>query len=381
MIIQEEYDVNIYVDSINIFGAPGVAFGALDIYEGITDPVPTCTLSLTVPTGWIDERSLIDGTRIDITIECKLYNISEWLSFRLYNVERIVMNQDFCGLQLSGLLDFYPGYKYSNELNLYGTSADVFKNIAAKFELETEIDNTNDIQLWAAGENNLYQFLGSIAKHGWNDETSAMVWCFDRHKILLYKNLTQLFRTRSATPWTFIQQPNPNIKEKIFGYTNASIQIDAGKENLIYGGYGGVDNYFDVLEYKWKEVSAKKVIAESNIININKELSQGLAQEWYPFDVGNFHKNYWLAKNQNERILSTYSTYVTVECSYLMPYRLCQIVNFVYMDGNSLDNMLKLTTGTYMISAIKISINTKSVTSTLKLAMQGINGTTPREVY
>jgi hypothetical protein len=51
------------------------------------------------------------------------------------------------------------------------------------------------------------------------------------------------------------------------------------------------------------------------------------------------------------------------------------------MDGNSLDNMLKLTIGTYMISAIKISINTSAVTSTLKLAMQGINGTTPREVY
>ena len=64
------------------------------------------------------------------------------------------------------------------------------------------------------GKTTYINFLGSVAKHGWNDETSAMVWCFDRHKILLYKNLTRLFRTRSATPWTFIQQPNPNVKEK-----------------------------------------------------------------------------------------------------------------------------------------------------------------------
>ena len=75
---------------------------------------------------------------------------------------------------------------------------------------------------------------------------------------------------------------------------------------MIYGGYGGIDNYFDLIDYQWKEVSAKKVIAESNILNISKELSQGLAQEWYPFDVGNFHKNYWLAKiKTNEYYLHT----------------------------------------------------------------------------
>ncbi|MBO4622548.1 MAG: hypothetical protein J5691_01540 [Bacilli bacterium] len=381
MQVQDEYELNIYVDGLNIFEAPGVMFLGGEITEAICNPVPTCKLKLSIPVGWLDERSIVDGTIFLIEIKNDDMNLYESMKFRVFNLTKIEINQDFVKVDIDGIINFYDGYKDGNPYNQYSTSADLFRNAAAMAGLECDVDDTNDEQLWVAGENNLYQFLMKTATHGWADETSAMFWCLDRHKILLYKNLTTLFRTRSNNIGTFIQLPRPDPKEKAYGYTQASVSVQSGYENLINGGYGGGDHYFDLLEYDWKEVTAKKVIAESNLINISKELSDGLAESWYPFDVGNFHKNYWKAKKQNSRILSTYSTYVNVACSYFMPYRLGQIVRFNFTDSQDIENRIQLVSGIFSICAIKIKFDTKAITCNLQLVMQGLNGTTSREVY
>ena len=170
-----------------------------------------------------------------------------------------------------------------------------------------------------------------------------MIWAFDRHKILLYKNFTNLFRNRSKNNWSFIQLPDSyDAENRQYGYANATLNIPSGTENVLHEGYGGDDKYFDLLSYQWKYPAARKVVAESNLINISKELSNGLATNWYPFDVGNFHKNYWLARKQNARILSTYSTYAVVKCTKLMNYRLGQIVNFALMDSHNIQNVEKI---------------------------------------
>lgn len=382
MKLQEEYDFNVFVDGLNIDSAPGVIFLGAEIREGICDPIPSCLLKLSIPLGWLDERSIVDGTLMKFEIKNTEQNMYENLNFRLYNITKIEINEKFVKVELEGILDFYEGYESGNTFNLYGNSSDVFKEVAKAYNLKSEIDNTNDTQLWVAGENNLYQFLMDTSKYGWIDETSAMFWCMDRHKILLYKNLTSLFRNRTKNIGTFIQTIHPDAKKKEYGYSRANVYVEAGSENLLNGGYGGSDHYFDLLSYNWKEVSAKKVIAESNIINISKELSRGLAQSWYTFDVGNFHPNYRLAQKQNERILSTYSTYVNLTTQYFMPYRLGQIVKFIHMDSQDPENLIKLTSGIFSIIAIRIVIDQKAVTANLQLAMQGLNGkAVTREVY
>jgi hypothetical protein len=383
MLIQKDYDVNIFIDGLNIFEAPGVVLKEARILEGFDILIPSCLLSLVVPLGWINQRSIVDGTQIRIDIISKRLDISESLYFRLFDISKIAIEQAFCTIELGGILDFYPGYRFYNQFNMYGSSSDVFTNVAKQFNLKSEIDTTNDYQLWASGENNLYYHLNDICRHGWVDDVSAMIWGFDRHKILLYKNLTTMFRNRNKQGWSFIQLPDRyDSKEKIYGYSTASVNITSGTENLLYEGYGGDDTYFDFLSYNWKHPSAKKVVAESNLINISKDLSQGLATNWYPFDVGNFHKNYWLARKQNARILATYSTYVVLQSSRLMNYRLGQIVKFILMDSQNQENSVKMASGIYMISSISIHITQNTVTSTVKLAMQGLNGQAiTRETY
>lgn len=381
MKVQETYDLNIYIDGLNIFEASGVILVKGEITESISCPVPECLLTLSVPVGWIDERSIVDGTLIEFEMKSTEMGLDERLKFRLFNINKVEINQKFATVEMKGLLDFYDGYSHSNEFNLYGNTSDVFKSVAERFKLESDIDATNDTQLWVAGENNLYQFLTYLTTYGWVDETSAMFWCMDRHKILLYKNFTSLLRKRSSQIGQFLQQLATPPSKKIYGYSKANAQIMSGTENIVNGGYGGEDHYFSLLNYDWQEATAKKVIAESNLINISKELSHGLAQSFYPFDLGNFHPNYYIAKKQNARILSTYSTYVNVACSFFMPYRLGQIVNFNFTDAQDLNNMIKATSGVFAICAIKINISIKAITSHLQLVMQGLNGITPREVY
>lgn len=382
MIIQETYELNIFVDGVNVFEAPGVILLSAEIIEAIDNPIPSCELRLSVPLGWFNERSFVDGTLLRFEIKDPKQNLYEDLRFRLFNIEEVNINQNFVVVQFDGVLDFHEGYREANYLNQYSTSSDLFKHIASTFKLKNDIDNTNDLQLWIAGENNLYQFMTKTTEYGWEDDTSAMFWCFDRHKVLLYKNLTTLFRRRSDDIGTFIQQGlKTNAKNKIYSYVEAQGYIQSGYENLANQGYGGEDHYFDLLSYQWKEVTARKVIAESNLINISKELSNGLAQSWYPFNVGNFHDHYYLAYKQNKRILSTYSSYVNLSCSYFMPYRLGQIVNFHYTDSQDDEIKVRALSGVFAICAIKIKINTRSITCNLQLMMQGLNGTAARETY
>lgn len=383
MQIQNTYNVDIFIDGLNIFEAAGTALLGARIFESILSPIPYCTLTLNVPVNWVNQRSFVDGTQIRFDIKSKEYEIAESLYFRLYDITEIAISQQFCKLELNGMLSFYPGYRYYSSFNMYGASSDVFKQVATDFKLDNDIDPTNDYQLWASGSNNLYKHLNTISRFGWINETSAMFWCFNRRKKLLYKNLTTLFRNKPQQNWTFLQLPRAySAKEKVYGYSSARLTTTAGTENLLHEGYGGDDKYFDLLSYQWKYPAAKKVVAESNLINISKELSQGLSTNWYPLDTGNFHKNYWLARKQNARILSTYSTYIVLQCEYLMNYQIGQVVNFVLMDSQDETNVIKMATGNYIITDIDIHITTQAVTSTLKLAMQGLNGqATSRETY
>lgn len=376
MNIKNFYNLNVFIDELNIFETGGCTLVDLKINEGITIPIPTCSLIISVPVQWMNQYTMVDGTLIRIDIEAPTFDLSESLYFRLFDIQKIAINQQLCTVSLSGMLDFYPGYRDANEFNLYATSSDVFKNIAKKLKLTSDIDQTNDLQLWVSGEDNLYQFLSRMAKFGWVNETSAMLWWFDRHKILLYKNLTTLFTQRSGNIWKFVQKDFPDITKNEYEYTLADTNIPSGSENIAKEGYGGEDKYFDLPSYSWKTVAATKAIAGSSLINLNKTHSKGLASAWYPFDMGNFHKNYWLARKQNARLLALYSTYVNLTCQYLMNYRVGQIVSFNLTDGRDIHNKINLASGLFFINAITININTQNISTNLQLGMQGLNGST-----
>lgn len=373
MEIQSTYDLKILIEGTDILKSKGVVLAKADIYESIMRSIPTCELEISIPINAFDYKTIVDGTQIKFQIIAKLWGINDTYPFRIYNVRRLELSQKFVMLHIEGVLDYFQGYRQVNNFNRYALSSEVFKVIAANSNLKAEIDQTNDLQLWVAGNRNTYQFFNYMTQYGYVNETSGMFWCIDRYKTLLYKNLTSLFRDRHSNVYTFVQSPTPNLKTKQFGYTSAAASIQSGTNNLKNEGYGGTDLYFDVLTYSWKEPASRKVVAESNLINISKELSQGLSQDWYPFDVGNFHSNYYNAYKQNKRVLATYSSYITVQSQFFQPYRLGQIVNFEYLDAQDKTNKLMALSGTYIIDAIHITMNPGAITANVEMVMQGLN--------
>lgn len=382
MKIQGVYDLAIYVDELDLFQAPNTIFMGADLYESIMNPIPTCRMELIIPIQWLDKRTLVDGTKLTFEIKSKEFEINERYTYRVFNLNKISLDQQQAHVILDGVLDFFEGYTNGNALNGYYSSSDLFHKIADKYNLRYDIDRTNDRQLWVAGQKNIYQFMVDTAKYGWINETSGMFWCFDRQKRLLYKNLTSLFRERQENVYKFVQKRTGNKENKEYAYTRITASIQAGSNNLKNAGYGGADYCFDTNLYILKSIAARKVVAESKLININKELSKGLYEEFYPFDVGNFHPNYYLALKQNKRILSTYSTYMILDCQYLQNYRLGQIVSLDYMDSQTSKNQAKSMSGIYMIDAIHCIISKESLTGTAELVAQGMNGiASTQEVY
>lgn len=382
MKVQGIYDLDILIDDLSLFKAPDTIFIKGDIYEAIMNPVPTCALELIIPLKWFDDRTIADGTLITFEFKSKDLNLDERCYFRIFNIEEVQLNQQNASIKLNGVLDFYNGYMPGNDYNMYGTSAELFQTIANKGKLIPYIDATNDKQLWIAGEKNVYQFMSSTASRGWINDTSAMIWCIDRKKNLLYKNLTTLFRNRQDNVHNFIQKPISACNEKEYEYSGVTGSIQAGSNNLKNEGYGGEDYYFDLLSYGLKPVAARKAVAESKFINISKELSHGLSDCQYPFDVGNFHPNHFLARKQNKRILSTYSTYMILQTQHLQSFRLGQIVTFEFMDSQTRINKSKAMSGVCMIDAIHTEITKEYIKSTVEIVSQGMNGlVTTREVY
>lgn len=373
MQVQEIYDINIFIDELSVFEAPGVSLQNANIFEALSNPVPVCDLTLVVPLNWIDERAIVDGTLIKFIIRSEVLNIDDIYYFRIFNISELNVQQAFVQLKIEGVIDFYNGYMAANNYNMFATTSDIFRAIAINNDLTPVIDATNDKQLWVAGENNTYQFLNKMAQFGWIDETSAMIWAVDKYKNLLYKNLTNLFRTRQDNVFLFQQSSYPDIKNKKYCYTQAKGSLQSGVNNLRNGGYGGNSFTFDTNKYTLDTITAKKVVAESKMMNISKDLSKGLADHWYAFNTGNYHANYLKAYKQNKRILSTYSSYVTLSSQFFQPMRIGQVVQYEYIDSQDTESKLYALSGIYMINALHITITLKDITSDIELVMQGLN--------
>lgn len=381
MIIRDIYDLIVKINKDDISCLPGTTIHKIDIFESVVLSLPTCNIDITLPLNWIDAVPVIDAAPVEIILSSKILDFKESYPFRVFDIKRIENIQGLVRLNLSCVLSFYEGYQSANVFNTFSTTADIFKQVVNKCKLESDIDNTNDKQLWVAGENNLYGFLNNLSSRGWINDVSAMIWFFDRTCKIHYKNMTELFRKDNLTLHTFVQKEIPDLSKKEYSYYGAKASLQCGTNNIRNEGYGGTDTYFDLLSYSWKEVGANKVIAESNLININKDVSKGLSKRWLPFNVGNFNVNYERALKQNKRILSTYSSYVTLTSSLFQPYQIGEVVNLLCIDTQDPAFQLKSLSGKFMIDAIHITITVDKIISTVELCMQGLNANNLKETY
>lgn len=373
MLINEKYEVNIYLNDINLSTMPITQINSVDIYEDIYNGLPQISLQLSVPNMLLNQNVFVDGTKITVTIKSEDLQLEGTYNFRCWNINKIKQNDDTLEVNLNGILDVYNIYTDGNTYNNFGNTSDIFKQIAKQNNWDSDIDPTNDRQLWVAGKRNLFQFMHHLCKYGWCSDTSAMMWFFDKNKQLLYKDFSALLKQKSDNIYMFKRATIGSAEEKYFAYTDFDIQLTAGTDNVVNGGYGNDFDVFNLLEYKNKNIHANKVIAESAVINISKELSHGLNYDWFSIDVGNFHENYHIAYAQNKRIRATYSTYINLNCSYFQKFRLGEIVDLELRCNSADNNQNQMFSMLGMIAQIHTKITTESVTAQVQVVSQGVN--------
>lgn len=373
MYTKNGYEVKLFIDGFEITNQVGTKLINFSIFESIEDPIPACKLEFLAHKEFLEQRPILDGSEILVYVKSESFKMEEAYCFRVFSIDKIIQSQEFLTIYVTGLIDFLDGYTPANTFNTFAPSCEILRTIAEKYKLKYDIDTTSDSQLWVAGENNIYQFIAKLAKKAYADDTSAFFWCIDRRKRLLFKNITSLFAGRSKEIYSFVQSTGYSLQNKMYYYTAVVPSMENGLNNIKAGGYGGNNYYFDFNTYSNKSAFCKKAFSGNKYLNISKVYSKGLAPKFLPLDVGNFHPNYYNAEKQNERILATYSTQLTVVSQILQNYRLGQIVNFYPGDTNSAAYIIPALSGLYIIKTITLNITAQAATGTLQLSSQGLN--------
>lgn len=373
MIVNNYYDVDIKINGISIFGSGNAAGVKCTISEEISSTIPMCNLEFHSTADFVGNLAIVDGSPIVITIKTANAQKEQVFYFR---VTRLVgkPEKQFFRYFVTGVIDFYNLFYSSSKYAQISHSSDLFKNIATEFDLYAIIHQTKDKQLWVPSEQNLGKWLTNVASHGWASRTSGMVWYLDKEKRLYYLDIDR-WMLDNSNPIIFNsgQLTVNNLQNGVVNFGSMIMDADTGKENLFNNGYGGENRFFSVTDYNWHTFSPNQVRASSNIININKALSNGLEDNFCEFDVGNYHANYFLARDQNARVLSTYSTYITLNCELYHPVYLGQVAT-VGQQALNTDIQISSFNNKCFISGIKTFINSKEVSMQVTLCTQGYNG-------
>lgn len=396
---------NIYLVSITLGTdeiTKVISFRDCNIYEGIDDLIPTCTLRVYLPIDLVNQSPslLMDGAKITINIQTKsdfeMFQMNETYNFRLCGVDDIQIDSYFINCTIYGIFDCYKLFEDGNQYNAKANSSEIVCKIAGACGLQCEKDGTSDKQLWIAGEKNARDFIKYMAKYGYIDGTSGIFWCVTKEKKLLYKNIIKAFNggCSGGNCKAFIPAAGPGGENKTssdqsqkqagqisaaWTYSTISTNLKNGDNNINHGGYGGKDNYFKLKDYKLEKASCNQNCACSGCCNISKELSQGLNSVWPGFDVGNHYNNYFKAAKQNERVLASFSTELNAFCQFLQPIKVGEVLNVVYSYTyyNSEEKIgpFKTLSGKALVSSNRIELSPAGASNYVTLVMQGIQTT------
>jgi hypothetical protein len=200
-----------------------------------------------------------------------------------------------------------PAYVLDKKMRAFRdrTSSSVVEEIAGECGLPVRADATADRQTWVCRNLTYAQWLKKeLLVRSYGSETSAYV------AGVSYLSGTLHYRDVSAL---MMQRPSqtlaPELGERLGQtITDARPRAYAGLLNSVGGGYGLVGSGYDLTEDATERNTEVSVLRAQGRLNQGADLqAYNPRAEFDPINVGNVHEKYAKAKNQNVRILSTYT--------------------------------------------------------------------------
>lgn len=205
-------------------------------------------------------------------------------------------------LAFNGVFDAVPWMRKVTTDWKEGLSGDMIKFLAGQAGLRTEIDPTNDKQVWLPNRRPLVEYARKVADHGWASNSSCMLMCINEKGVLKYKNLERLIAGgiqkrfgRSANIDHLVTQVLINDKSGAYNQSGAYGSTSTGEKlpGIVY------------------ELNKILGIRMANVMNFSSLLSTAMGRfggrvDFNPIDSGNTHKKYHEAAHQNRRIKSMF---------------------------------------------------------------------------
>jgi len=374
MKINNYYEAFISVGEIEILSSGVASKVNCKITEDVAYGMPVCKLTFMSSRDFLGDFPIVDGVKITIELKSTELKIDEIMFFRVANV-RSTANGNNMIYSLDCIVDFYELFRNPIKYSMNSNSSEIFKKIMSDNNINGSIHQTQDKQLWSPSETNLGQWLSYVAAHAWSSPQSGFYWFMNRTKNMFFLDIDKLiYESKNVVKFKYGDTMAEDIDSRIVRYKNLAIDTKPGEENLFNRGYDGSSEHFDLLSYTTQSINANKVRAVSEIVNINKELSNGLGKNFSSFDVGNHHKNFFLAEMQNRRVLSTFSSYIALSCEIFRPLKLsqvCTIETVAPANSNSTINTFDIK---YIVNKILTTISSSTVSMEVELCSQGYNG-------
>lgn len=281
------------------------------VIENVGFQAPALVLELNDSIGVFSNTiPITDGNKITITLGDSPSSLKENYSmdFRVFSWSA-KQYQEGLTYTIHCIFDNYAYIKNVKQMALKGPSQDVIKTIAEDCNIDFICtDQCSDTQTWLNFSDTLAMFASNIAKHSLSPK-GCMVLALTAVNDLLYVDIVKALASDAEAVFTSGELTN----EASFLIREFSISSDAGFYNswLNYG-YIGVE---DLLTGVSKEYRGLEYTTFDGLLPINSDVSesiQSVRKDYYPQDCGNTHSKYWLAKNNNIRILGLFSQKIVI---------------------------------------------------------------------
>ena len=354
-----KYDVRVSIEGSGFTSIENQII-SLKIIESCDNSCPSMELQFFSDGNVYSNSHLYDGQKIYVTfrnLETGIELDETRCEFRIFNFS-ITSGLNQAIVNVNAVLDTTDIFESKKE-SFIGTSSQVYSGIAERMGISSDVDPTNDSQVWIRPGIRGGDFLNEVANHAWNSENDFFAWGLRKEKELVLANIRQ--RMSREVDWFFkkyISETRVSREERDVLFSDFEISSKSGTMNNLFG--YGQDLYSFSIE---KGESSKVELGEFKLENrkrlqVNKEIAEYRNNDSMPIDCGNVHENYYRAYYQNLRYKSLYST--QLKCTTIRPrnVRLLDTCN-VSIPFSPIKDHVSIYSGKYIISKIVTKVDFK----------------------
>lgn len=254
------------------------------------------------------------------------------------------------------------------------TSTNALTQIAGQIGLPFIGDVTSDLMTWLPNNRPIGQWMRHVADHGWATAQSAMHLTAGSRGLgdwtMLYKDVMQ---AAQGSPVAQIVSDGFAQGSDITSW-GSLWRSHSGTLNNMWG-YNGITQQVNIqgIVKQFQNVAASMSMTSLDMGTAMKNAVANLPRIFLPRDNGNVHQNYAEAQHQNDRLKSTFTSFLTVLTKDFTNLRVFDPVNAVIYTNGQLN---QTQSGKYLVHSRTQHVSGSTYRELLVLASQGANAGT-----